>query len=229
MNASKHSRSRRLWPLGLVALFAATSLNLVACTPGSGVSVQGSDVVATIYDTKIDFGAIQTYAMPDTIIHLEGADSTLLTRKADEDILALVAANLEARGYERVYEGSPTAPDVAVLCQATASKNVSLYSGYPWYGWGGYYPGWGWGGGWGWYYPPSWGVSYAFSLGTLIVTMGDPDEVSDDPEAPLVPAYWNGTINGILDDSTSSLRKRLGNSINQMFEQSPYLQSNESS
>lgn len=225
MNSPKRSRWWRLWVLGLIAVTAAASLHLAACTPNSGITVQESDVVATVYDKDVNFGAIKTFAMPDTIIHMEGADSTLLTREADEEILALVAANFEARGYERVFEGAPNPPDVAVLCQATAGSYYSLYSSYPWYGWGGYYPGWGWGGGWGWYYPPSWGVSYSYSLGTLIVTMGDPDEISDDPETPTVPAYWTGTINGILDDKTSSLRSRVGNAINQMFEQSPYLRS----
>lgn len=227
MKASNGPRLRLVLPLGLVVLTMIFSLNLTSCTPGSGVSVQESDVVATLFDPKVDFGAIKYYEMPDTIRHITedpDKDSPLLSREFDEEILALIAANFEARGYVRVDSNSPNEPDVFVLVGATAIQNFALYSGWGWYPYWGWYPGWGCcGPGWGWGYPPATGVTYAFTTGTLFVDMVDPDEA--DEEDQTVPVYWNGTINGVLDDSKQSKRTRITDSINQMFAQSPYLES----
>jgi hypothetical protein len=201
-------------------LATAALSGFVACTPNSGVTVQESDVVATVFDREVDFGAIGTFAMPDTVLHIEGSDSTLLTREYDDEILSLVAANFEARGYVRVDTTSQVPPDVAVTVRAAATKVYSMYSYYPWWGWG--YPGWGWGGCC-YYYPPSVGVSYAFSAGTVFVDMSNPNQAETDGDTPI---YWVGAVNGVLDDSAASIKNRLADSINQLFIQSPYLQSN---
>jgi hypothetical protein len=53
--------------------------------------------------------------------------------------------------------------------------------------------------------------------------MVKPDEVDQSNDS--VPLLWRGVCNGVLDDVESSKVKRFTDSINQMFEQSPYLQS----
>jgi hypothetical protein len=205
-------------PLGLVIMTISVLMNLTSCTPGSGVTVQESDVVATFYDTTYNFGAVKYFALPDTIVHITGdpdkPDDPNLSRDNDDDIIALIAANFEARGYVRVDTTGTPEPDFWVLLGATSIENYYIYGGgYPGYCW--YYCG-------GWYYPPYWGTSYAYSTGTLLTTMvPDRDDVVP---GELPNAYWNGAINGVLDDSKASKRQRLANSINQMFEQSPYLE-----
>jgi len=205
----------------LLALGVAAAFLLSSCTPGSELTASESDVVITVFNQDVDFGAIKTYAMPDTIIHiLNEGDEDLVSRKYDQAILDLIAANLTALGYDRIADDSPDAPDVQVLVSATAVDYWYWYSYYPgdYWGWYGGYPGWGWG-----YPPPSYGTSYANSTGTLFVDMVDPDQ----PGAPdeLRPGCWRGVCNGILNDTESSKKKRFTDSINQMFEQSPYLRS----
>lgn len=213
---SRRPRARFVPGWFVAALAVAVSFALYACTPGDEVSVQESDVVATMYNPNVDFSAIDTYAMPDTIHHLKADedDPDEISRKYDEDILNLIAANLDARGFQRVDESG--SPDVVVLVSATEITNWYAYS---------YYPGGWWGYGWGWYYPyypyyPTWGVSYAYTTGTLFADMVEP-EGSDTTHAN----YWRGVCNGVLDDVESSKVKRFTDSINQMFVQSPYLQS----
>lgn len=218
----KSPTTRRLsvmLPLGLVVLTISVLMNLTSCTPGSGVTVQESDVVATFYDTTFNFGSVKTFVLPDTIMHLTGdpeePDDPNLSRKYDDDIIGLIAANFEARGYVRVDTSGTTDPDFWVLLGATSIENYYIYGGggggYCWYYWCG-----------GWYYPPYWGASYAYSTGTLVTTML-PD--TSDVLGNLPTAHWSGAINGVLDDTESSKVQRLSNSINQMFEQSPYLES----
>ncbi|MEJ2719698.1 MAG: DUF4136 domain-containing protein [bacterium] len=221
MKGSTSPRWRTVLPLALVVFAISIAMNFTSCTPGSGVSVQESDVVATFYDTDFDFGAVKYFILPDTIRHITGdpdePDSPDLSRDFDHQIIALIAANLEARGYVPVDESSAQEPDFFVLVGATAIQNYYLYGGgYPGYCW----PGWCWGGGW--YYPPYWGVSYAYTTGTLFTVMV-PDTSDIVGDKALV--HWSGAINGVLDDTKQSMKKRLSNSINQMFEQSPYLES----
>jgi len=187
------------------------------------VSVQESDVVATLYDPAVNFSGIETYGMPDSIQHIKEneSDTDEISRKYDEDILNLIAANLDARGFQRLDESSPDSPDVLVFVSATEITNWYAYSYYPgdYWGWYGGYPGWGW------YYPyyPSYGVSYAYTTGTLIVDMVEPDK--PDTTTKTIPNLWRGVCNGVLDDVETSKVHRFTDSINQMFAQSPYLQS----
>lgn len=212
-------------PIWVVIIVAPVYFS--ACTPNSGISVQESDVVVTTFDEQVDFGNLKTFALLDTIMHLTGdpdkPDSDIISRDYDRQILALIAQNFEDRGYQRVSDSQiPPDPDFVVLVSATALQYWNVYGGYPWYPYWGYWPGWGCcGSGWGWYYPPT--VGYAYSTGTLIVTMVDPKNADD--ENKLVPVQWTGAQNGVLDDTKSSKRERVERGINQMFSQSPYLKS----
>jgi hypothetical protein len=216
-----------VFSVGLAGCVAAALLALASCTPGSEITVQESDVVATLYDSNVNFGAIKTFAMPDSIVALDSPDTPREDTSNDDEILSLIAANLETRGYTRVEESSPTPPDVMILVGVTTGTQWYYDSYYPWY------PGWGWYGGWSWwgywgagyggYYPPYGGVSYAYSTGTLLVAMADPNEANIEDKT--IPVYWFGAINGVLDDTKASLENRVEDSINQMFQQSPYLKS----
>lgn len=220
-------RLRSLSPVILLVIGIAASFLLSSCTPESDLPTPESDVVITLYNQQVDFGAITTFAMPDTIIHLvaEG-DSDQLSRKYDQAILSLIATNLEARGYVRIDEGSPDVPDVLVLAGASALEFWYWYSYYPGDDWS-WYPGWGWWGGypgWDWSYPPpSYGPAYAYTLGTLFVTMVDPNK--PDAGNTMITTCWLGVCNGLLNPAGPSKLARLSDSINQLFTQSPYLRS----
>jgi hypothetical protein len=216
-----HNIGRRLLvaPLGLLVIAVLYG----ACTPGSDITASESDVVVTHYDTKYNFGSVKYYAMPDSIVDLtadpDDPGDPLISPDKEQEILSLIRSNFTDRGYVQVdTNDAVNPPQFAVIVAAQAVDNYSVYSYYPWYPWGwwGYY--------W-WYYPPTVGVSYAYTLGTLFIQMGefapyDPDE--DEPKT----AYWMAAQNGVLNDSSSNLENRFTTGINQMFDQSPYLKTN---
>jgi len=205
-----------LVPVGLLLCAAMYG----ACTPGSEITASESDVVVTVYDNDFDFGSVKYYAMPDTIIILtadpDDPGDPLISAENEQRILNLVRDNFAKRGYARVdTNDAQNPPQFGVVVSAAAVDNYNVYSYYPWYPWGG------WGYYW-WYYPPTVGVSYAFTLGTLFVQMGefasfDPD--ASDPKK----AYWMAAQNGVLNDTSANLERRFTDGINQMFKQSPYL------
>jgi hypothetical protein len=207
-----------LFPLGVLL---AAAVYLGACTPGSEITASESDIVGTLYNNQFDFGAVMTYAMPDSIFHITGdddePDSDLISRDNDADILALVESKFEARGYTRVDPGAN--PDFQVLIAVTAVEVWGVYSYYPWNPW---YPGYPW---YGWYYPPAVGASYQYTLGTLFIQMGEYFDTIPGDETPA--AYWMAAVNGVMDDTSSNRARRLTSGINQAFTQSPYLKSDQ--
>jgi hypothetical protein len=209
-------RTYLLVPLGLLLVACVYG----ACTPGSDITASESDVVVTLYDTDFDFGSVKYYAMPDTIVDLtpDGSQSGdgKLTEQDEQDILQLIRDNFANRGYVKVdTNDTQNPPQFAVVVSAQATDYWNLYSYYPWnpWGWWGYY--------W-WYYPPTVGTSYAFTSGTLYVQMGD-FEVFDPDADESKTGYWMGVQNGVLNDTSANLKRRVTDGINQMFDQSPYL------
>ena len=217
---SLNKETQKLWPFVAVLIVVGVTA-FSSCTPNSGVTVAESDVVLTLFNDEVDFGAITTYRLPDTVVHLTGdpnnPDDPNISREYDREIIQRVKDNLNARGYQWVSDISNS--DIEVLVSATSTSFWSLYS---------------WGGGWNWWYGgccwnpwyPGGGVgaSYSFTTGTLIVDMVDEDEA--DQANKLVPLYWEAAANGVLDDTELNIVTRFRQSIDQMFIQSPYLKSN---
>jgi hypothetical protein len=208
--------TRRMYLLVPVALLLAAVI-YGACTPGNDITVAESDVVITLYDQDFGFGSVKRYAMPDSIFHITGdpddPDSPLLSRDNDDAILALIRSNFSDRGYVLVDTNAVPEPDFAVVVTAQAVENWALYSYYPWYPWYGYW----------WYYPPQVGASYAFTLGTLFIQMGEFGQSRPGDDQNTRTAYWLAGMNGVMDDSSANLSRRVTDSINQSFVQSPYL------
>ena len=204
-------------------LFAAVTILLAgvaSCYPGEINSVGEADLVLTLYDTEADFDSQITYAMPDTIVRFdEDGGSSAANPVVDAEILAQVAAEFAAIGYTRVDVGGAE-PDVIVLLTA-ARADIDLWFPGGWWGYWGWWPGWGpgYGPGWGPGYP--WGPVYGGtqSIGTLVITMFDPDEAQEME----IPALWSGVINGLLSGSDASILARVDGLISQAFSQSPYL------
>ena len=213
-------------------LISVSSL-FFACYPDSGLeSIADYDVVVTVYDKDYDFGAVKTYAMPDTILHLltdsTASDEDEISREYDELILTTIASNMQQLGYQRITEIDPNdpsrEPDVVVLVGVTVT-DWNGYSWYPgwWWGWG-YWPGWGW---WAPGYPgygpgyPGAVVPYSYSTGTIIIDMMEPDD--SDNSAKRIPVVWGAATNGLLGGSQPSGASRITGSIDQAFNQSTYL------
>jgi hypothetical protein len=53
--------------------------------------------------------------------------------------------------------------------------------------------------------------------------MAEPDQI--DPDAGTILSVWNGALNGVANDTSSSVSQRITRGIEQLFVQSPYLKS----
>jgi hypothetical protein len=206
-------------PIAMVlAAVAIVWVSNSGCYPDYGLTFSDYDVVATRYDTTVDFSAFTTFYMPDTIFQV-GDTSTKMDDRYDDELLRAVAGNFEALGYERVPITSPTAPDFAV---AMGKSNSTTYYATYYPGYGGYYPWYGWGWGWGGYYPGGgWGTVGSYSQGSVFVNFIDPAKA--DTAQQRFGIVWFGAVNGLLGDTQTGVASRLSTSINQMFTQSPYL------
>ena len=207
-----------------VSLLAAMTILLAgvaSCYPGEISSIDEADLVLTFYDTTADFESNVTYAMPDTIIRIDDEGGSRAANPAiDAQILAQIEAEFTAIGYQRVAAGTPS--DVVVLVTATRIDLDYWFTG-GWWGYWGWWPGWGPGYGPGWTPLYPWGPSYGGtqSLGTLAITMLDPNSSSVEDQE--IPATWVGAVNGFLIGSDASILARIEDLIDQAFDQSPYL------
>lgn len=219
---------KRKWLNAL--LLIAWGAFLTGCYPGGPEYTSDYNLVVTDYDQSFDFGSKLTYFMPDTVNFATNDEDI------DEDvilgferlILAEIESNMEARGYERVDSTFQEEPDLLIAVQVIAISNsgVSWIPGGGW--WGGLYPpGWGWGWGGGWYYPPYYPIGYSYQTGTVLINLADPDdEIVEDGETK--PALkWFAAMDGLLSSSTDANQQRIISGIEQAFDQSPYLQSNQ--
>lgn len=208
-------------------LLIAIPFAMFSCYPGGLEYYSDTDIVVTNYDEGFNFSNNKLYFMPDTIHHVvEDGKEDEVDRTHDAAAISLVATNLDAAGYTRLE--NPSIPDSILVDSANVVVALTAfsttYSGTWWYGggwWGGYYPGWGWGG----YYPgyPWYGypVTYSYSAGTLLIEMVNEDGIS--PANDTIPVIWQATMNGLLSGNEQNMLSRVENSINQSFEQSPYL------
>jgi len=202
----------------LAAVVAVAIAVVVSCYPGDQLTVEEADVVVTLFDDQTDFGTLQSYAMPDTIVHLvdDGAEDDI-RRDFDDEVLAQVEAEMAAMGFTR--EVDPNNADALMLLSVATREQVG-YTGFPWGGyWGWYYPyppNWGWG-----WYP--WygggGTIYTYRTGTVFMQLLDPAQA--DSIEQKTPTVWVGAINGMIEGT--AIEDRIADGIRQAFAQSPYL------
>jgi hypothetical protein len=204
---------------------------LCGCYPGTSKITEELDVVVTRYDEDENFQRFATYFIEDTVLQIGDPDANDyipldISREDMDRIIAQVRTNMEAFGYIAISDANTTVPDVGIFIEVIAQRRTVIYTypGYGW-GWGGWwgYPGWGWGPGWGGWYPPSVG-GYTYPIGTVIVNYIDVKGIFEDEEgSKFSPTPWLGILNGLLYE-TSAGDARVTNAIDQMFDQSQYLQ-----
>ena len=216
MNGSPFRVRRK--PIG-AALFAGAVV-AAACYPYEATSVTETDVVITAHDATMNFGAVQTYVLLDTVVHVitDSSNNIDLSRQFDDVILQTIDQNLQALGWTVEANPGLNPPDVTVAVSATGSESTYIY--YDWWYYWGWYPWWGWGcvtcyPGYG--YP----VVVNYESGSLVMHMV---ESRANPDS--VPVVWLGALRGLLGTSASTTQQRITQGINQAFNQSPYLEGN---
>jgi len=187
-------------------MLLALILAMGSCYPGGIEYYEDTDIVFTSFEPDYDFTQQNTYAMPDSIVMVTGdpdADPEFIDEPYNTQIINMIAANMEALGWNRVDD-----PEDADLTLFPASwTNTTIYYWYDyWCWWNPYYCGWGW------YYP---GYVSSYTTGTLVMTLIE-DENAIEPYR-----VWTAAINGLLSGSFN--QSRVSKSIDQAFEQSPYL------
>ncbi len=213
-------RAGILLPVMIISLI--TFLN--GCYPDKIDYVDEYDLASTVYDEDADFSSYTTFTVVDTIMHLtdDGEDDPNFSRENDAYILGLVRDNMAALAYTEIPDADSLNPADLVLFVEALSSDYYQYWGY-YYDYWGWYGGGYWGGG---YWGPSWpwypGYVSSYSTGTLMVEMFDAE--SYDPEEKTVDGIWMGIVDGILTNNNSSTKQRLEKQINQLFEQSDYIQ-----
>jgi hypothetical protein len=173
-------------------------------------------VVSTNLDDNAVFSDYKTFYISDTVVNLGGEDADSLWIDDDaKQLVKRVKDNMAARGYTYVQRHQH--PDLGMQMGAVNVLNINIYPGW----WGGY-PGWGWYP-WGYYpYYYPWTTVYTYNTGTIIL---DTYDVKNADDTGTYRAVWNITSFGALGSDSVNLQ-RGENSIDQGFEQSPYIQAN---
>ncbi len=194
-----------------ILLYLSLILALGACYPGGADYYSDLDVTYTNYDDEFDFASLRTYAMPDSIVKVEGdlaegEEPEIVKEPYNTQMLTRISSNMEALGWTRI--DNPEEADLVLF--PAAWTNTTVYYWYDYWCWYWYYYcGWGWG------YPT---VS-TYTTGTLVMALIADGEDYIDPTH-----VWTGAVNGLLAGSYNSTR--VNNAIDQAFAQSPYLKTN---
>ena len=189
---------------GLAAILIGCGLSITSCYPGDELTPTDTDIVATFFDPAANFSTKLTYAMPDSVAHVEGDVVVSTVGPYDQQILSRIRTNMDQLGFTRV--ANPSQADVLVASFATETTWVSggCYSSY-----------------WGWWYPyPGYcyPVVYTYETGTLVTVMVNRNETTEKP------ALWVAGINGLTTGASSAdITARINRNIDQAFTQSPYL------
>jgi len=201
---ARHPTRRTAKRFGLVAILIGCGLSMTSCYPGDDLTPADTDIVATFFDKTADFSTAQTFAMPDSVAHVE--DGTIVTNDGpyDQQILSRVRSNLVQLGFTEVQD--PAQADVLVPTFATQTTWVSGGCYYWYWDWWYGYPGY--------CYP----VYYTYETGTIVTVMVDRSAASQRT------ALWVAGINGLTTGSASAdITARINRNIDQAFVQSPYL------
>ena len=212
---------KTLWYVALLVMPVIIS----SCYPGGAEYVDELDIVGTRYDSEFDFSTAKTYLMPDTIVVITDPDDPENNEPIRKDLNKLIisetAKQMQALGYERIFDTINGYPDIYLTISAVSTTYVGSYWNY-WYGywgWGGYWPPY-YGPGWGWGYPGGIGY-YTYETGTIIMNMSDPKNA--DLEEKIIPVVWIADLNGLVKGSNAYIDERVKRMIDQAFKQSPYL------
>jgi hypothetical protein len=214
-------------------LFIAGPVWIISCYPDGPETTEDLDLVGTMYDKEFDFTAVNTFSLPDTIIHIveDGGESDM-DRTHDELIIDRVRDHMISLGYTEEPLDTLDPANVVLLITAISTTSTGIYYDPAWWGYWGWWPGWGgypgypgWGPGWGYGYPWGYPVHYSYSSGSLFINMVDPDDTDLDEKT--ISVRWMAVLNALLEGSKQQAEQRITDGIDQAFKQSPYLKKTE--
>ncbi|MEW5739008.1 MAG: DUF4136 domain-containing protein [Myxococcota bacterium] len=202
----------------LAAGVLTTSLSCVPYPSSSDIVDQ--DIVLSHYDTRANFGAYKTFAMPDKIPVLKEDDlgRTEVEYVDAPEILNSVRQKLTARGYTEVTQASGMQPDLAVGLTAVSST-IEIYGGGYCYYWSYWY----------WYYPcyPSYTYVSSYKARTFVMDLVDTKSAAANPrpDGGAGPAgiIWSNWLYGVISTSYQFEAAAILQGIDEAFAQSPYV------
>lgn len=236
-----------------IALLFIVAITLQACYPGDSIPIADLDTTSTFYIEE-DFNPTAPASAailwdvariisndPDNDLDYNGeVDSEILNTTLDNLVKIYGVGNVYIVSETDVPSPTPSNSQVTIVTPNDQAPNVEgvyassikltretvgvVYPGYPWYpGWGGgWYPGYP-GGCYYCGYPPT--VSYqSFDVGTIIVDMFDLRQLTPGNIPDEFDPAWVGVFRGLVSSNPASNSDRLVASINQAFDQSPYLE-----
>ena len=186
--------------------YALVAVAFCACQKEPSTSGLHKDyLVYTAYDTEADFGALNTYYLPDSILLIGAADKTEYWKDDNAlEIVNTVAGRMNAAGYTRTDDKE--AANVGL--QLSYVQKVTYFVGYDYPYWWWYYPYYwtpGYWGDWlGWHYP--YRVYYGYTAGSLLIEMLDLQ--ADQQSGKKLPVIWDSYIGGLLTSSESLNQQR---------------------
>jgi hypothetical protein len=198
----------------LTTLLAAIGLLLFGCYPEGPEYIDEFDLVLTNYDPVFSFTGKNQYAMPDSIVKIDGSVANgdppaFLSEPVASDILNRIETNMTSHGYTRVADASQA--DFILFPSEVELTYTSVYYDYYYY-WDWYYPCC-----YGWYYPYT--VVSSYTTGSIIMNLMSPHDVTASGKMLVT---WTGLLNGVLDYSGTGADKlsRIYKGIDQAFAQS---------
>lgn len=207
---------------GWALMTAAVVLTAFSCTkdPMRNLTAEESRIYITNRNNTADFNTYKTYSIPDSVYVIE--NNTMRGGQAtatDLQALTAVRSQLESRGYVRVNRNQ--SPDLGINVSRLYNTSTNLVDlGSYWGGYGGYYDPYYWGyGGYGYGYPPA----YAFVESTEAMFSVDILDLKNAPANNRINVIWNGLIRGSGIFTSTALTT----GVEALFEQSPYLRTNQ--
>lgn len=218
----------------LLVFLLPISVAILSCHSEYDATIEELDLAITKYDEEQDFGELQTFYMPDTIVYIGEEEETFnidVDHTQEDHILSQVRQNLLDLGWtevEKPVDGDIDA-DASILI-SVLETDITFYYYYWWDYWY-WYPWYPYSTNYWWGYPvwPGYPIypSESITVGTVFIDMVNMNKIvaPTDPENPKfeIPIVWTGAINGILSGSKTNIQGRLTTEISQVFEQSTYL------
>ena len=192
-----------------ILVLTCMALGMMSCKKDPDLGQLDTNmVVYTDYDSKTDFGKFQTYFLPDSILEAGSHHATYWKDENAQKIIAAVEAEMNSRGYRRITDPAQKADADLGVQLSYIAQQVNVTTGW----WGG------------WYYPYT--VSYSYDTNSLVMEMVDlSDGGKEGDEKAQLPVVWYAHSSGYQYYSGYNIQL-MTEAVDQAFEQSPYIQSN---
>ncbi|TAM98778.1 MAG: DUF4136 domain-containing protein [Chitinophagaceae bacterium] len=203
-------------------LFAVPSALFLLSSCGknalNNLSNEESRIYITNRDSTANFKSYKTFSIVDSVAVIQNNQMAgMELTSGDAQLLQLITAQMAQRGYVLVNKDQNPDLGINVTYIANTYTNVVQYP-YDWWNTPGYFdPGyWGYGG-YGYYFPPTFGI-YQTNENYMTVDLIDLKNASQDQK---LNAVWNATLKGeqVLNPGNYP------SEVKAIFDQSPYLQS----